>query len=181
MTRLAARRADGLLLEVCRYVPDLEKQIAMFRVTAEKAGKDPDAPETGALVVTCVAEHDEDLDVVRRGVAFYIHRFTEEEAARRGLDPEAFHEIKRIYARHAEEGGRVMYGNEPAAYEAAPHVTPAMLQAFGVVGTPEECARQFEKYVAAGVSLPILMPLGCAAEDVIEVGRAFLSGSRHHR
>ena len=73
--------------------------------------------------------------------------------------------------------GRVLYGNEPAAYEAAPHVTRAMLEAFGVVGTPQDCARQLEKYVAAGVTLPILLPLGCAIEPVIEVGRAFLSAN----
>ena len=111
-------------------------------------------------------------------VAFYTHRLTEEEAARRGLESEAFREIKRIYARHAEDGGRVLYGNEPAAYEAAPHVTRAMLEAFGVVGTSQDCARQLEKYVAAGVTLPILLPLGCPIGPVIEVGRAFLAANQ---
>lgn len=41
MTRLAARRTDGLLLEVGRYVGDLRVQIEMFRQAAKKADKDP--------------------------------------------------------------------------------------------------------------------------------------------
>jgi 5,10-methylenetetrahydromethanopterin reductase len=175
MTRLGARRADGMLLEVGRYVPDIADQVAMFRATAEKAGRDPDALEVGALVTTCAVDGDQEPDVMRRLIAFQTHRLTQEEAGRRGTEPQTYRTIKAIYDRHAAAGGRVMYGSEPAAYEAAPHVTLDMLRAYAVVGTPTECARQLEKYVAAGVTLPILMPAGCDIASVIETGEKFLS------
>ena len=150
-------------------------QVAMFRETAEKAGRDPNTLEVGALVSTCAVDGDQKLDVMRRLVAFQTHRLNQEEADRRGIELEAYHRIKATYARHAAPGGRVMYGAEPAAYEAVPHVTPAMLRAFAVVGTPDECARQLERYVAAGVTLPILLPTGCDIGPVIETGSVFLS------
>ena len=178
MTRLAARRTDGLLLEVGRYVPDLKAQIEMFRKAAANAGRDPDMLETGALVSTCAVDSDDGMDVLRRVVAFSTHRLTEDEAAHRGFEADAFQEIKQVYARHAQEQGRVMYGSEPAAYEAAAHVTRAMLEAFAIAGTPQDCARQLEKYTAAGVTLPILLPLGCEIGPVIEAGRSFLSADQ---
>ena len=175
MTRLGARRADGLLLELGRHVQDLEAQVAMFRATAEQAGRDPDALEVGALISTCAVQGERELEVMRRLAAFQTHRLTEKEAHRRGIEPDAFRQIKDTYARHATPSGRVMYGNEPAAYEAAPNVTQAMLRAFAVVGTPDECARQLKRYVAAGVTLPILLPTACDIGPVIEAGTAYRS------
>ena len=175
MTRLAARRADGLVIALGKYVPDIEAQAKLFRTTAKEASRDPDRLEIGTLIMTYAAERDGDLEVIRRIVAFETHRLTEEDARRRGFELEAFQKVKDIYAWHAGEDDRVMYGMEPAAYEAAPHVTQTMLESFAVVGTPDECARQLEKYVAAGVTLPILVPLGCETRIAIEAGRAFLS------
>lgn len=175
MTRLAGRRADGLLLEIGRHVSDLESQIKMFRRASAKAGENTKTLEVGALISTCVGYTEDEMNVFRRVVAFYTQRLTDGEAANRGLEAKEFHEIKRVYAKYGEGTARVLYGNEAAAYESAPHVTRAMLESFGIIGTPQDCARQLEKYVTAGVTLPILMPLGCSIESVVEVGRSFLA------
>jgi 5,10-methylenetetrahydromethanopterin reductase len=175
MTRLAARRADGLLIGMAKYAPEIAAQVALFRATAKDAGRDPDELEIGQLIMTYTAESDHDLEAIRRVVAFQTQRLTDEAARQRGFELEAFQKIKDIYARHAEKGGILKHGMEPAAYEAAPHVTQTMLEAFAVFGPPDQCVRQLEKYLAAGVKLPILVPLGCDVRLVIEVGQAFLA------
>jgi len=175
MTRLAARRADGLLIALGKFVPDIEDQVSLFRETASKAGRAPDSLEVGALITTAVVESSEDLEVLRRYVAFEIHRMSEDGWLRRGLDLEACRKIKEIYTSHTEDDSIVRYGMEPAGREASVYVTDAMLEPFAVFGSPRECAVQLDKYVAAGVRLPIVHPFGCDPERVIEVGRVFLS------
>jgi 5,10-methylenetetrahydromethanopterin reductase len=177
MTRLAARRADGLLLGMGKYVPRIEAQVNLFRTTAQEAGRDPDELEVGALIVTYVVENDEDLELMRRIVASHTQRYSEDKARQRGIELDAFRKIKDIYDRYSDKTANVKYGMEPAACEAAPYVTQAMMEAFSVVGTPALCARQLEKYVAAGVTLPILVPLGCDTRLVIEAGQAFLAAA----
>ena len=174
MTRLAARYADGLTIALGKYVPDIRAQIGAFRITVEQAGRDPDTLDICPLIGIYVTESAEDFELMRRLTAFETHRLTEEEAHRRGFEPDAFRKIKEIYAREADEGGIVKYGLEPAAYEAAPHVTQTMLEAFFVLGTPDECVHQLQKYSSAGVNLPILVPHGCDLELTLEVGRRFL-------
>lgn len=176
MTRLAARRADGLLIAMGKFVPNIAAQVEMFRATAKGAGRDPGELEIAPLIMTYVAESEGELDVMRRIIAFETHRLTEDVALRQEFEPEAFRQIKEIYARHEGEGGVVKYGREPAAYEAAPYVTQTMLETFAVVGTPAQCQRQLERYVEAGVTLPVLVPLGCDVRLAIEVGQAFVSG-----
>ena len=178
MTRLAARRADGLLIALGKFVPDIEDQVSLFRETAAKAGRAPDSLEVGALITTAVAESSEDLEVLRRYVAFEVHRMSEDGWRRRGLDLVACRKIKDVYARYADEDSVVRYGMEPAGREASVYVTDSMLAPFAVFGSPRECAGQLEKYVTAGVDLPIVHPFGCDPERVIEVGRIFLSQYR---
>jgi alkanesulfonate monooxygenase SsuD/methylene tetrahydromethanopterin reductase-like flavin-dependent oxidoreductase (luciferase family) len=48
-----------------------------------------------------------------------------------------------------------------------------MLDAFGVVGTPDECARKIGEFARAGVKLPILFALGGDAKMVIEAGKRY--------
>lgn len=175
MTRLAARRADGLLIGMGKYVPKIESQVRLFRTTAQEAGRDPDDLEIGALIVTYVVENEDDLELMRRIVASHTQRYTEEKARQRGIELDAFQTIKDIYGRYPQKAASVKYGMEPAAYEAASYVTQTMIEAFAVAGSPDSCARQLEKYVAAGVTLPILVPLGCDTRLVIEVGQAFLA------
>ena len=177
MTRLAGRIADGLLIAIFKFRSVIESQARQFREAATEAERDPTALEIAPLIGLWVAEADGELDVMQRTIAFELSRLDEAVAVEQGFDLNAFRQIKDIYARHASQGGVVKYGREPAAYEAAPHVTRQMLEAFAVVGTPDECARQLERYVAAGVTLPILVPLGCDVGRVIEVGRAFLPES----
>jgi alkanesulfonate monooxygenase SsuD/methylene tetrahydromethanopterin reductase-like flavin-dependent oxidoreductase (luciferase family) len=107
-------------------------------------------------------------------VAFELSRLTEQLAEQQGIDLPAFRKIKDIYNKDAEAGGVVKYGREPAAYQAAHYVTRGMLETFAIVGTPDECVRQVDSYVAAGATLPILTPLGCDVRLVVEVGERYV-------
>lgn len=174
MTRLAARAADGLLIALFKFRSSLQAQARLFRETAAQAGRDPTQLDIAPLIGVWVAGAGDDLQVMRRTIAFEISRLSETVAAEKQIDLEAFRQIKAIYARHAGAGGIVKYGREPAAYEAAPYVSLSMLKAFAIVGSLEECVEQVEPYLAAGATLPILTPLGCDARLVVEVGRRFL-------
>jgi 5,10-methylenetetrahydromethanopterin reductase len=174
MTRLAARIADGLTTAMFKFRPLIREQVNLFRMTAEQAGRDPDALEVAPLIGIWAVKTQDELDSMRRVVAFEVSRLNEQTADQQGVDLQALRKIKDIYAQHANAGGVVKYGREPAAYEAAQHVTREILEIFAVVGSPEECARQVENYIAAGATLPILTPLGCDVRLVVEVGERFM-------
>jgi 5,10-methylenetetrahydromethanopterin reductase len=174
MTRLAARIADGLVLEMCKFLSDIESQVRAFRNQLAEFGRDSEQIDCAALIMVSVSEKSREFNAVRRVVAFQISRMEEDSAVRQGLDLNAFRQIKSIYQRHATSGAVVKYGTEAAAWEAAPYVTEEMLDAFGAVGTPDECLRKLEKYYQAGINLPLIMPLGCDVTLAIEVGQAIL-------
>lgn len=174
MTRLAARTADGLTIALFKFRSHIREQVNHFRTTAEQAGRDPDSLVVAPLVGIWVARTDGELDIMRRVIAFELSRLTEQLAEQQGIDIPAFRKIKDIYNKNADAGGVVKYGREPAAYEAAHYVTREILEIFAIVGTPEECVRQVDRYVAAGATLPILTPLGCDVRLVVEVGARYL-------
>lgn len=175
MTRLAARLADGLLIAVFKFLSDVRSQVELFRSAARNAGRDLAALEVAPLVGVWVTDNDDELGVLRRVIAFELSRLGEEVALAQNFNLQAFRAIKQIYARDAADGGVVKYGREPAAQQAAPYVTREMLESFALIGTVRECVQQLERYTGVGVTLPILTPLGCNLNQVIEVGRAFLA------
>jgi 5,10-methylenetetrahydromethanopterin reductase len=174
MTRLAARLSDGLVLEMCKFLSDIEPQVRSFRNQLAEFGRDPEQIDCAALIMVSVAGEGQDFSVVRRIVAFQISRLDETVAMRQGFDLRAFRQIKSVYAQHAGIGEVVKYGTEPAAWEAATYVTQEMLDAFGVTGTPDDCRRKLERYYQVGINLPLLMPLGCSVPLALEVGKELL-------
>lgn len=174
MTRLAARIADGLVLEMCKFLSDIESQVRSFRNQLTEFGRDSEQIDCAALIMVSVSEKSREFNAVRRVVAFQISRMEEESAVRQGFDLKAFRQIRSIYQRHATSGAIVKYGTEAAAWEAAPYVTEEMLDVFGVIGTPDECLRKLDRYYQAGINLPLIMPLGCNVPLAIEVGQAIV-------
>jgi len=173
MRRLTAREADGFVIAMGKFIPTIRAEIEEYRTAASAAGKDQTKQAVVALIMISVANSDEDLAVIRRIVAFQVHRLTEEDAAARDIELEPYREIRNVYDRHSGDTGIVKYGTEPAADEAAPLVTQRMLDAFAVTGNAERCIQGLDRYIDVGVTMPAVVPLGCDVRRVIEVGKAF--------
>jgi 5,10-methylenetetrahydromethanopterin reductase len=173
MTRLAARIGDGLLIAIFKFLSTIEAQVKLFRAAAQEFGRESESLEIAPLIGIWVAQHPSEFDVMRRVIAFELSRLNEAVAVEQGLEIEPFRVIKEIYARHSGTGEIVKYGRERAAFEAAPYVTDTMLRAFALVGTVDECVNQMKRYIAIGVTLPILVPLGGDISKVIQVGTTF--------
>jgi 5,10-methylenetetrahydromethanopterin reductase len=176
MRRLTARMADGFLIAMGKFTSVIREEIADYRIALSEADRADDGAEVAALILISVGQNDKELAVMRRIVAFQTHRLTEEVAEGQGIELDRYRRIKEIYDRHAAEGDVVKYGTEPAALAAAPHVTQAMMDAFGISGDHDRCVGLLKRYRETGVTTPVLVSVGCDVRESIEVGRRFLSG-----
>ena len=86
----------------------------------------------------------------------------------------AFEKIKTIYSEYIARGGPLEHGSEPAGRVAALYVTQTMLDALAVTGDLRRCLSLMQRYAPAGVTLPLLIPLGYDPIKVVELGRAYL-------
>lgn len=158
MTAVCGEIADGVILT--RSTLETGRQVrAWIAEGAERAGRDPASIAITSLLPTAVADsRQEALDAMRPGLAFYAgffprynkliagHGFADEAAA-----------IAKAWSR----------GDQRAAIAA---VSDTMIDATGVVGTPEECRARIEAYRQSGIDLPIISPFarGPGAKAVFE-------------
>jgi 5,10-methylenetetrahydromethanopterin reductase len=161
MTRMAAKYADGLL-----YNGSHPRDIAWAgdRV-AEGLDERPD--ERGAFDFAAYASVSvaEDADAAREAarppVAFIAGSAPGPVLDRHGLDRERANEI----------GEAISAGEFSAAFEA---VSPDMLSAFSVAGTPETVERRFEELLAEADGVVVGSPLGPDLETAIDLAAGAL-------
>ena len=146
MMALAARMADGIVL-TAGASPEYVRAVCRWLGGQERPH--PHAPfEVVGFVLTQVTEHAGDAAEEARRLLGYLlrNRGMAEVIRHTGLpvDQEAFQEA---YRRDGLEAvGRM--------------VTDDILHAFAVVGPPDACRRQLVRYLEAGLTLPVLMPVG---------------------
>ena len=146
MTALTGEIADGLILT--RSSLETGGQVrAQIAEGAARAGRDPAGVLITSLLPTAVAERrQEAFDLLRPGLALYAGFFPRYNrlVAGHGFQDEA--------AAIAEAWGR---GDRAAALAA---VSDEMVEATGIVGTPEECRQRLQSYRDSGIDVPIIRP-----------------------
>lgn len=149
LVALAARVADGLMMNVVTAEQVARSIAPRWRDTASRAGRDPSSLELMA-VVTCCVDDDAALAFAdaRRMFAYRVSHFAQRYA--RGLD--SLERFRAIWpAEHGEEIERLVShavagdGERVQREASRPIVAPLVPH-----GTPDEVASQLERYFAAG-------------------------------
>jgi 5,10-methylenetetrahydromethanopterin reductase len=166
---MAAKYADGVMLNASH--PD-DVAWASDRVDEGLADRDPDRedPEFVVYASVSVAESAEAARAVaRHPVAFVVGGADERVLDRHGIDRD----------RASEIGRTIEAGDFEAAFDL---VTPAMLAAFAVAGTPAEVATQFDALLEDADGIVVGSPLGPdPAEGVRLAGAAMDRSDRAER
>lgn len=151
MMQVCGEIAQGVILtrstlETGRHVAE---QVA---IGARRAGRQPEDIEITSLL-PCSVDTDRQaaFDVMRPGVAQYAGFFPRYNRlmAASGF-AEAAATIRELWAR----------GDHDAAIRAVPD---ALIDATGVVGTPDTCRERLEAYRQSGIALPIISPFSRGA------------------
>lgn len=148
MLRLSGEVSDGALLSAGCAPKYIARCAAEVRKGAERRDASMKAPDVGGFIATSVSRDPrEALDASKSFLAYIFRNKHHAENIRAG-------------------GGAVDQEGLAAAigrrdWEAAKRfISDDVVRAHSVSGTPEECVRQLEAFVAAGLSLPILLPMG---------------------
>lgn len=142
MLRQAVRLGDGVCLTWVS-AEDIEQVVGVVRDEAQQAGKDPAAVEIMCRINICPSTEAPAREAYRRAITAYLNVpvYREYHAwLGRGQVLRPMHEAW-------DEGDR------KAALAAVPdHV----IDELGVFGTPDECRAHVERFVANGVTIPVL-------------------------
>ncbi|MGA8114894.1 MAG: LLM class flavin-dependent oxidoreductase [Actinocatenispora sp.] len=155
--RLAGRAADGVLVQFADRTMT-QQTLDTARGAARDAGRDPDALRLGNLVMTVV---DDDSDTARRAmrahlVDWYLHQPRIQRLVAGIGYQDMAEEIRRCAPPHDTRGTVDEILADPRARRAAAAVPDAFLDAFTIVGTPQECRSKLDQLVAWGTDVPIL-------------------------
>lgn len=142
MLRQAVRLGDGVCLTWVS-AEDMPQVVGVIRDEAEKAGKDPDTIEIMCRINICPGEDPRAREAYRRAITAYLNVPVYREYHNwlgRGQALRSMHEFWDV-------------GNRRAALEAVPD---EIIDELGVFGTPDECRAHVERFVANGVTIPVL-------------------------
>jgi alkanesulfonate monooxygenase SsuD/methylene tetrahydromethanopterin reductase-like flavin-dependent oxidoreductase (luciferase family) len=153
MIRLAGRKADGIFafLSDERSTRSLIDQV---EAAAAQAGRPPGSVAVGSLIMTCVGDDGQVArDALRRHMIGYYLKLP-------------------TYQRFLVDQG---FGEEAAAVVAcldrgdtggaAACITDAVLDAWTIAGTPEECRAKLAAFAAQGIRTPILYAFPAEGDD----------------
>ena len=165
--RMAARHADGVIMEACSQPEEAEAFVKTIRAAAKDAGRDPAAVRCSARLNACVAS---DGKAARDAVRLRAARIM---AAGRT-----------VFATHDKLGLRlppavlaevadVPYAAGGAPYERIlPHVTDKHVDAVALAGTIEEVADRIVALKAAGIDGITISPYAPPGEPTAHTIRA---------
>jgi 5,10-methylenetetrahydromethanopterin reductase len=151
MMELSGEIADGVLLNYLVSPRYNREALDALDAGARKAGRTVDALDRPQLIV-CSADTDrkQALDGARRLVTQYLGQQPHIMKAS-GVSDEVLARIGQVLTWPATE----------EQIERAMDLVPdEVVQLITASGTPEECVRKVEEYVAAGCTCPVLYPLG---------------------
>lgn len=152
---LAGEVADGVMLNAflpTDYVVRAMERIESGAKRARRALEDVDI--SGALIVSVDEDSKAAKDRARSFIALYLSLFPNI-AQETGLPEDLIAEARRAF----EKDGQA---------EAATYIDDDVVDFLTASGTPEECRRRIEDYRAAGVEMPILMPLEPKVQMAVE-------------
>jgi 5,10-methylenetetrahydromethanopterin reductase len=153
MLQLAGEIGDGVLLTAACSPEYVKYAVENVKIGAERADRDPETIDVASHILYSVSE---DLQVARN-------------ATKKDL-------VSCLYPIMLELSGFDKAHTEPllsalkrgSFQEASKHVSDDMVDAFTASGSPERCQKKLKEYEAAGVTLPIVNPIGQNIELTIE-------------
>lgn len=152
MLRQAVRIADGVITNWLS-ADDVHRVAAVVREEARAVGKDPASFPIVCRITVCPTREARARAQFRRAVTAYLNV----PVYRR------FHQWLGRGAALAEMHGRWDAGDRKGALAAVPE---AVLDELAVFGTPDECRERIERYVANGVTVPILNFMNLESDPV---------------
>ncbi len=163
---VAGRSADGILLSAGFSVPFVSHCLGRFAAGAKAAGRDAGALRTAANIHFSVsADGKSAREDVRRKLAFlFRNRLMAENIAASGIAIDQESIIEAVAARDMDK--------------AAGLVPDEAIDAFGVAGTPAECAGALQTYLDSGLEEPVIQVSGTEENKALalDVIREFSGG-----
>jgi len=139
MLSLAAELGDGVLINAS-HPKDIESALGFIKDGATKAGRSADSLDVAAYTSFSVHEDPKRaLKAVVPVVAFIVAGSPDVVLQRHGIQPEIAAKIRDAIS-HEKWG------------DAFGSVTPDMVEAFSVCGTPDECVEKISRLVKLGVT-----------------------------
>jgi len=156
--RLAGEVADGALLNVCLGPDYVERRLPIVAEGLRGRGRTLRDFEVGMGIV-CSPDPDGDTGRQRAAafVALYLSLFPNV-ARETGLDPELVESVRAAFHGDGLPAAIARLGTGPVDRLAA-------------AGTPAEVRERLDAYRAAGVDLPVLVPVEGALEGVLALAR----------
>lgn len=147
MLELAGEIGDGALVNAS-HPRDFENAVKLLKKGAKSKGKDFSKFDVGAYTSFSVASTKEDAEKSAKPVtAFIVAGSPDAVLEKHGLSQSDVQKLK--------DGFKVSFG------EAVKAVTPEMLDAFAICGTPAECIEKVDKLIKAGVTqIAVGSPIG---------------------
>jgi 5,10-methylenetetrahydromethanopterin reductase len=152
MLRLAARIADGVLLNVGASIEYVEWAVALLREGATAAGRSLDGLTVAAWLSVYITDDREDgLRRAREWLAtmLSIPRQGELLLERAGIDTAILPGIRQHFSAYPHTGDREAAGRE---------VPEGVAERLALVGSPDQVRTRIAEYRAAGVQVPVLGP-----------------------
>jgi 5,10-methylenetetrahydromethanopterin reductase len=165
MLRLAGRIGDGVVLSAGLSTESVRRSIALCADGAAKEGRDPTAFRRAGYLFFAGSHHaKEAVDAVRQKLAFVMrNKFLGANIKASGIpvDQEA---VIAAIARRDLAGAAALVPDEA-------------VEAFGIAGTPQHCAKRLHDFIDAGINEPVLGLLGSAENCLLalDVMREFVA------
>jgi 5,10-methylenetetrahydromethanopterin reductase len=150
MLRLAGRIGDGVVLSAGLSTDSVRRSIALCGEAAGKDGRDLKSFHRAGYLFFSVSHHGKEArDAVREKLAFVMrNKFLGANIKASGIAIEQEAVIAAI-ARRDIAGAAALVPDEA-------------VEAFGIAGTPQHCAKRLRDFVDAGIDEPVLGLLGSA-------------------
>jgi 5,10-methylenetetrahydromethanopterin reductase len=167
MLQLGGEIGDGVLLSAGCAPAYIDRCVGEIMKGAERAGKSVAGCDVAGFITTAVAEDPrEAIEASKMFLAYIFRNVHHAENIRMGggrVDQEA---LAAVVGKRDWEGAKKLISDE-------------VVFAHSVSGTPAECRRRLEQFVAGGLKLPILLPMGSqkARLKAIELARCLPGGN----
>ena len=163
---LAGRIADGVLYSGGLSLASIQKCAKNAEVGIAKAGRDPsEVRKAGFVYFACSKNGTDAIEANKRKIAFLFRNSAQADNIA-SVDMEIDHEAIMSLVR------------ERKIDEAAQMIPSEAVPMFTVAGTPDECRKQLQAYIDAGVDEPVIEVSGTEEEKTLalEVIREFTQG-----
>lgn len=156
MLRMSAKHADGVLINAAHPADLAWSADRIEEGRAERPVERGELDVAAYASVSVAEDRDAARETARPPVAFIVGSAAPPLLDRHDLDPE----------RAAAIGDAIGRGDFETAFES---VTPAMIDAFAIAGTPETVEKRIEQALAEVDSFVVASPLGPDLEAAIDL------------